>query len=89
MDHDDNVKTLLTTFFTEFIQAFLPKLAVYLDPSSIEFLDKDVFAGPSRRKKGSTDIVVKARFKGDERMSALVGDHEAQPGAIRSDLGFC
>jgi hypothetical protein len=66
MDHDDNFKTILTTFFVEFVEAFVPKLAMYLDPISLEFLDKEVFAGLSRSKKQNADIVVKARFKETE-----------------------
>jgi hypothetical protein len=77
MDHDDNFKTLLTTFFIEFVRAFLPKLAAFLDPISLEFLDKEVFAGLSRRKKGTTDIVVKARFKGEDAFFLVHVENQA------------
>jgi hypothetical protein len=77
MDHDDNFKTLLTTFFIEFVQAFLPKLADYLDPTSLEFLDKEMFAGVKRRKKRTADIVVKVRFKGHEAFFLVHVENQA------------
>ncbi len=40
MDHDRIFKELLTVFFVEFLALFLPKVAAYLDPTSLEFLDK-------------------------------------------------
>jgi hypothetical protein len=38
MDHDRLFKELLGTFFTEFVELFLPDVAVYLDPGFIEFV---------------------------------------------------
>jgi hypothetical protein len=35
IDHDELFKKLLTTFFVEFIELFLPELAAYLDRDSI------------------------------------------------------
>jgi hypothetical protein len=32
MNHDQFFKALLTTFFMEFVWAFLPVVAVYIDP---------------------------------------------------------
>ena len=43
IDHDRLFKELLTTFFVEFIELFLPDVAAYLEGDSIEFLDKEVF----------------------------------------------
>ncbi|WP_394795785.1 hypothetical protein [Armatimonas sp.] len=34
IDHDRLFKELLTTFFVEFVQGFLPDVAAYLDPDS-------------------------------------------------------
>ena len=42
MDHDRLFKELLTTFFWEFVEAFLPEVAGYLEPASVVFLDKEV-----------------------------------------------
>lgn len=43
MDHDRLFKELLSTFFVEFVQLFLPDVHAYLDPASVAFLDKEVF----------------------------------------------
>ena len=43
MDHDRIFKELLKHFFVEFVDAFLPDVAAYLDPTSLEFIDKEVF----------------------------------------------
>jgi hypothetical protein len=40
MDHDRLFKQLLTTFFAEFVELFLPEISGYLDRDSIHFLDK-------------------------------------------------
>ena len=43
IDHDRLFKELLTTFFVEFLELFFPEVAAYLEPDSLEFLDKEVF----------------------------------------------
>ena len=42
-EHDQLFKELLTTFFVEFVELFLPEVHAFLDPGSITFLDKEVF----------------------------------------------
>lgn len=63
MDHDRLFKELLTVFFVEFVEAFLPAVAKYLVPESIEFLDKEVFTDVTAGEKHIADLVVKARFR--------------------------
>ncbi len=65
MDHDRIFKELLSTFFVEFIALFLPDVAAYLDPTSIAFLDKEVFTDVTAGEKHEVDLVVKARFRGE------------------------
>ncbi len=43
IDHDRLFKELLTTFFVEFLELFLPEVLAYLEDDSIEFIDKEVF----------------------------------------------
>lgn len=64
MDHDRLFKELLTNFFVEFIELFLPDVAAYLDPDSLEFLDKEVFTDVTAGQKRAVDLIVKARFQG-------------------------
>jgi hypothetical protein len=66
IDHDRLFKELLTTFFLEFIELFFPEVYVDLDPDSIEFLDKEVFTDVTSGEKHEADLVVKARFRGQD-----------------------
>jgi len=43
IDHDELFKKLLTTFFIEFIELFLPSVAEYLDRDAIAFLPQEYF----------------------------------------------
>lgn len=61
MDHDRLFKELLTTFFLEL---FCPELAKYLDPDSLEFLDKEVFTDVTEGERHEVDLVARARFRG-------------------------
>ena len=47
-NHDRLFKELLTLFFSDFIELFLPDLASYLDKSSLVFLDKEIFTDVTR-----------------------------------------
>jgi hypothetical protein len=64
MDHDRLFKELLTRFFLDFLEVFCPELAKYLDPGSLEFLDKEVFTDVTRGERHEVDLVAKARFRG-------------------------
>ena len=65
IDHDRLFKELLTTFFGEFIDLFLPELARYLEGDSIEFLDKEVFTDVTAGERYE-DLIAKAQFQGQE-----------------------
>jgi hypothetical protein len=64
MDHDRLLKELLTTFFVDFLEVFCPELARYLDPGSVEFLDKEVFTDVTHGERHEVDLVARARFQG-------------------------
>lgn len=64
IDHDQLFKRLLREFFGEFVALFLPSVASYLDPTSIEFLDKELFTEKPPGEKRNADLVAKARFRG-------------------------
>jgi hypothetical protein len=42
--HDQNFKELISTFFLEFLELFLPDIAATIDPTSIKFLQQEYFA---------------------------------------------
>lgn len=66
VDHDRLFKELLSSFFVEFIEAFLPEVIEYLDRDSITFLDKETFTDVTAGERHEADLVVKARFKGED-----------------------
>ena len=79
IDHDRLFKELLTMFFVEFVEAFLPDVASYLDRESLEFLDKEVFTDITEGKRYESDIVVKARFQGQEAFFLLLVENQSTP----------
>lgn len=62
MDHDQLFKQLLTVFFAEFIELFLPELNAYLSRETIEFLDKEIFTDLTSGQRHEVDLLVKAKF---------------------------
>ena len=67
MDHDRLFKELLTTFFVEFIDLFLPALGAALDPSvAVVQLDKEIFTDVTSGSTHEVDILMKARLQGED-----------------------
>jgi hypothetical protein len=67
MDHDHLFKELLVRFFGEFVELFLPDVAVYLDrDSAFVPLDKEIFTDPTLGEKHEVDLVMKVRFRGED-----------------------
>ena len=66
IDHDRLFKELLSTFFVDFVDLFLPEAAGYLDKATVEMLDKEVFTDVTAGERHVADLVVKARFKGED-----------------------
>jgi hypothetical protein len=64
MNHDRLFKELLTTFFLDFLEVFCPELAKYLEPGSLEFLDREVFTDVTHGERHEVDLRAKARFRG-------------------------
>ncbi len=76
-NHDRLFKELISTFFVEFIQLFLPEVLEYLEIDSIEFLDKEVFTDVTSGERHEVDIIVKARFRGLETYFLLLVENQA------------
>ncbi len=83
VDHDRIFKELLSNFFAEFVELFLPDVAAYLDQASFEFLDKEVFTDVTAGEKREVDLVVKARFRGEEAFFLVHVENQA---AAQSDF---
>ena len=79
MDHDSLFKALLITFFVDFVNAFLPDMAEYLDPTSIEFIDKELFTDVTAREKHEVDLLVKTRFREKDAFFLIHVENQATP----------
>ena len=78
VDHDRLFKELLTTFFFEFSELFLPETAVYIARDSITFLDKEVFTDVTSGRKYEVDIVARARFRETDAFFILHAENQAK-----------
>ncbi len=77
IDHDRLFKELLTTFFVDFVALFLPDVSAYLDRASLEFLDKEIFTDIHSGEKHIVDVLVKAKFKGEETFFLIHVENQA------------
>lgn len=59
MDHDQRFKTLIQTFFAEFLALFFATWAERLDASAAEWLDKEVFPDPPEGDRRILDLVAR------------------------------
>lgn len=78
ISHDRIFKELLTVFFVEFIELFLPEVGKYLDKNNIVFLDKELFTDVTSGEKHEVDIVVKGKFIGKEAFFLIHLESQAQ-----------
>jgi predicted transposase YdaD len=63
MDHDHLFKELLTNFFREFVELFLPDVAAYMEPGPVQFLDKEVFTDLASADRHEVDLLARVRFR--------------------------
>jgi hypothetical protein len=77
-DHDQLFKRLLQLFFADFVTAFLPGAAKYLDRRSVQFLDKEIFVSPQRGERHEVDLVARCRFKGQAAYFLVHLEHQAR-----------
>ncbi|MDQ3815559.1 MAG: DUF4351 domain-containing protein [Armatimonadota bacterium] len=77
IDHDRLFKELLTTFFVEFCELFLPEVAASLQRESLQFLDKEVFTDVTTGERHEADLVVLARWREQETCFLIHVEHQA------------
>lgn len=63
MNHDQLFKLLITAYFWEFVELFVPDMLPYLDRHSLAFEDKEAFAELLGGEKFEADIVARVRFR--------------------------
>jgi hypothetical protein len=66
IDHDELFKKLLSTFFIEFIELFLPNVAAYLDRDAIAFLPQEYFTDTTTGDRRKIDVLAQVKFRGQD-----------------------
>jgi predicted transposase YdaD len=66
IDHDKNFKELISTFFLEFLELFLPQVASEIDPDSITFLQQEYFADLVEGEEKIVDLLVLVKRLGTD-----------------------
>lgn len=77
IDHDRLFKELLSTFFAEFLELFLPQVSQYLERDSLEFLDKELFTDVTAGETHEADLVVRARVRGEDSCFLIHVEHQS------------
>ena len=78
MDHDRLFKELLTTFFLEFIDVFLPTVSDAIDHDiSLVPMDKEIFTDVTLSQTHQVDILMKARFRGADAFFLIHIENQA------------
>lgn len=78
IDHDRLFKELLSTFFVEFIELFLPDVMAYLEPDSLTFLDKEVFTDVTAGERYEADLLVQAQWRGQPSCFLIHVENQAK-----------
>ncbi len=79
MDHDRLLKELLSRFFIEFVELFLPQMAADLDRNYLTFLDQELFTHTASGERQEADLIAKARFKNRNIFFLLRIENQPQP----------
>lgn len=66
IDHDHLFKELISTFFVEFLELFLPEVVKQIDRNSIQFLPQEVFNDVTSGEKKEIDLLAKVRYQGQD-----------------------
>lgn len=63
IDHDQLFKKLIGTFFVEFLDLFVPELAVNIDRDNLEFLPQEYFTDLIEGDRRAMDLVVRINLR--------------------------
>lgn len=77
IDHDRLFKELLSTFFLDFIELFLPQVRAYLEPNSFTLLEKEIFTDVTEGDRHEADLVVQVRFQEREAYFLIHTEHQS------------
>ncbi|MBC7528608.1 MAG: DUF4351 domain-containing protein [Chthonomonadaceae bacterium] len=77
-NHDRLFKQLISTFFIEFIELFLPQVREYLDGEvEIVPLDKEIFTDITSGDKHEVDLLMKVKFRGQDAYFLIHVENQA------------
>ena len=66
ISHDQSFKELISTFFIEFLELFLPEIARTIDPTSITFLQQEYFADLVEGEDKIIDLLAEVKQAGED-----------------------
>ena len=66
IDHDQNFKELISTFFIEFLELFLPEIASTIDPGSVRFLQQEYFVDLVEGEEKIIDLLAEVKQSGED-----------------------
>jgi predicted transposase/invertase (TIGR01784 family) len=64
--HDQSFKELISTFFIEFLELFLPEMAATIDPTSIKFLQQEYFTDLVEGETKIVDLLAEVNQAGED-----------------------
>jgi predicted transposase YdaD len=66
INHDQNFKELISTFFLEFLELFLPDMASTIDPNSVTFLQQEYFIDLVEGEENVIDLLAEVKQAGQD-----------------------
>jgi predicted transposase/invertase (TIGR01784 family) len=66
INHDQNFKELISTFFIEFLELFIPELASMIDPNSVTFREQEYFVDLVDGETKIIDILAEVKLAGED-----------------------
>jgi hypothetical protein len=64
--HDQAFKELISTFFMEFLELFLPEFAATIDPTSVTFLQQEYFVDLVEGEEKIVDLLAEVKLAGED-----------------------
>jgi predicted transposase YdaD len=66
ISHDQNFKELISTFFLEFLELFVPEVASTIEPTSIKFLQQEYFVDLVEGEEKIIDLLAEVKQAGED-----------------------
>ncbi|MCK4260539.1 MAG: hypothetical protein KAX49_16300 [Halanaerobiales bacterium] len=76
--HDALFKTLLETFFVEFVELFFPEIIKVMDKNHVKFLREEVITDYKKFKQHYVDILVETKLRSEDGVILIHVESQAQ-----------